>query len=84
MVVTRLHVYSSGNLTWRDVQHLVVWTSEYFPLQDNLDWQENSAGFRYSTRFGFGLMNAASYVQAAANWTSVPEKSTCYVSPSNG
>lgn len=31
----------SPNLTWRDVQHLIVWTSEYAPLSANPGWQEN-------------------------------------------
>jgi len=66
------------------VQHLIVWTSEYLPLRDNLDWHQNSAGYRYSTRFGFGLMNAASYVHAAVNWTTVPQKSICYIPQSHG
>ncbi|XP_063215967.1 neuroendocrine convertase 1-like [Bacillus rossius redtenbacheri] len=66
-------------LTWRDVQHLVVWTSEYAPLSDNDGWQRNAAGFWASTRFGYGLMNALALVTAAANWTSVPPKLECEV-----
>lgn len=31
----------SPNLTWRDVQHLIVWTSEYAPLSENPGWQIN-------------------------------------------
>nr|CAH0100756.1 unnamed protein product [Daphnia galeata] len=75
--IVALALEANPNLTWRDVQHLVTWTSEYRPLKDNIDWQENSAGFRVNPRFGFGLMNAAKYVQMAINWTSVPEKSIC-------
>lgn len=33
--------FFSPNLTWRDVQHLIVWTSEYAPLSDNPGWQIN-------------------------------------------
>ena len=75
---------ASAELSWRDVQHLVAWTSEYSPLKNNVDWQQNSAGFRYNLRFGFGLMNAANFVKAAANWTGVPEKFICTVASSNG
>lgn len=38
------HIYPaffSPNLTWRDVQHLIVWTSEFSPLSHNPGWQIN-------------------------------------------
>lgn len=68
----------SPNLTWRDVQHLIVWTSEIAPLIQNPGWQKNAAGFYFNTRFGFGLMNAFSLVKTAINWTLVPERRTCF------
>lgn len=75
-----LAVFSrSSNLTWRDVQHITAWTSEYYPLKDNLEWQENAFGLRYNPRFGFGLMNADRFVRTAANWTAVPGKSICSI-----
>lgn len=55
--------YFSPNTTWRDVQHLIVNSAEYNPLIDNEGWQKNAAGFWYHIGFGFGLMNADSYVQ---------------------
>ncbi|XP_076260552.1 neuroendocrine convertase 1-like [Rhynchophorus ferrugineus] len=67
------------SLTWRDVQHLIVWTSELAPVADNPGWQKNAAGLWFSTKFGFGLMNAFGLVSAAANWTNVPESRTCEV-----
>ncbi|XP_046655685.1 neuroendocrine convertase 1-like [Daphnia pulicaria] len=82
--IVALALEANSNLTWRDVQHLVPWTSEYGPLKDNIDWQENSAGFRVNPRFGFGLMNAAKYVRAAINWSTVPEKSICVTPSFNG
>lgn len=36
----------SPELTWRDMQHLVAWTSEYAPLADNHGWATNGAGFK--------------------------------------
>lgn len=71
--------FSSPNLTWRDMQHLVVWSSEYAPLSDNPGWQTNSIGLKINTRFGFGLMNAAALVEMAnpKTWQTVPEKSIC-------
>ncbi|XP_050500331.1 neuroendocrine convertase 1-like [Diabrotica virgifera virgifera] len=67
----------NGNLTWRDVQHLITWTSELAPLTHNPGWQQNSAGFWVSDRFGFGLMNAFGLIREAINWKTVPERKTC-------
>lgn len=53
------------------MQHLIVNSAEYYPLVDNEGWQQNAAGYWFNIRFGFGLMNADSYVSLAANWTNV-------------
>lgn len=50
---------------------MIVNTAEYHPLTDNEGWQQNAAGYWFNIRFGFGLMNADSYVTLAANWTNV-------------
>jgi len=34
----------SGNLTWRDMQHMVVRTSNPAPLLDNPGWSKNGVG----------------------------------------
>ncbi|XP_066261732.1 neuroendocrine convertase 1-like isoform X1 [Euwallacea similis] len=67
------------SLTWRDVQHLIVWTSELAPVADNPGWQKNAAGLWFSTKFGFGLMNAYGLVSTASNWTTVPEDKKCEI-----
>ena len=53
------------------MQHLIVKTAEYNPLIENEGWQQNAAGFWFNIRFGFGLMNADSYVILASKWTNV-------------
>ncbi|KAF5913564.1 hypothetical protein HPG69_017184, partial [Diceros bicornis minor] len=75
------HFPSSPNLTWRDMQHLVVWTSEYDPLANNPGWKKNGAGLMVNSRFGFGLLNAKALVDLAdpRTWSSVPEKKECVV-----
>lgn len=35
---------------------------------------KNGAGFYYNNRFGFGLMNANSFVNVASNWENVGEQ----------
>ncbi|XP_054715875.1 neuroendocrine convertase 1-like [Uloborus diversus] len=77
--VIALVLEANPELTWRDVQHLVAWNSEYIHLKNNKGWKRNAAGLMYNSRFGFGLINAESMVKAARNWTLVPEKTTCTV-----
>ncbi|KAG1681898.1 Neuroendocrine convertase 1 [Nymphon striatum] len=72
---------ANGNITWRDAQHLAVWTSSYEAVKDNIGWNRNAQGFLYNTRFGFGLMNVISIVKAAKSWVNVPEKHICEIEP---
>uniref|UniRef100_A0A8D0GDI5 Neuroendocrine convertase 1 n=1 Tax=Sphenodon punctatus TaxID=8508 RepID=A0A8D0GDI5_SPHPU len=76
-----LALEANPNLTWRDIQHLVVWTSEYDPLASNPGWKKNGAGLMVNSRFGFGLLNAKALVDLAdpKMWKGVPEKKTCIV-----
>ncbi|CAF1100081.1 unnamed protein product [Adineta ricciae] len=74
---------ANPKLTWRDVQHLVAWTSEYAPLSHNPGWTTNGAGFKVNSRFGFGLLNAAALTEAAKDWVTVPKKSFCEIQPVN-
>ncbi|XP_043794709.1 neuroendocrine convertase 1-like [Apis laboriosa] len=82
--ILALALQVNKNLTWRDVQHLIVWSSEYSPLRENPGWFRNSAGFWFNSRFGFGLMNAYSLVSASYNWTTVPDKIICKVDVAKG
>ncbi|KAL2716944.1 neuroendocrine convertase 1-like isoform X4 [Vespula squamosa] len=77
--ILALALQVNKNLTWRDIQHLIVWTSEYKSLDENPGWLKNAAGFWYNLHFGFGLMNAYALVNFARNWTNVPEKNICEV-----
>ncbi|XP_048877204.1 neuroendocrine convertase 1 isoform X1 [Brienomyrus brachyistius] len=76
-----LALEQNPNLTWRDLQHLVVWTSEFDPLANNPGWKKNGAGLMVNSRFGFGLLNAKALVDLAdpKSWKHVPEKKQCIV-----
>ncbi|MBN3298288.1 NEC1 convertase, partial [Amia calva] len=76
-----LALEANPDLTWRDLQHLVVWTSEYDPLANNPGWKKNGAGLMVNSRFGFGLLNAKALVDLADPkiWKHVPEKKQCIV-----
>ncbi|KAL5239580.1 hypothetical protein ACI65C_006990 [Semiaphis heraclei] len=75
--IIALALSAKPELTWRDVQHLIAWTSQVAPLSDNFGWNRNKAGFYYSVDFGFGLVNAYKLVQEAMKWENVPEMSSC-------
>ncbi|XP_064152444.1 neuroendocrine convertase 1-like [Anguilla rostrata] len=76
-----LALEQNPDLTWRDLQHLVVWTSEFDPLANNPGWKRNSAGLMVNSRFGFGLLNAKALVDLAdpKAWKHVPEKRLCVI-----
>uniref|UniRef100_A0A8B9LPE3 Neuroendocrine convertase 1 n=1 Tax=Astyanax mexicanus TaxID=7994 RepID=A0A8B9LPE3_ASTMX len=76
-----LALEQNPDLTWRDLQHIVVWTSEFDPLANNPGWKRNGAGLMVNSRFGFGLLNAKALVDLADPkvWKHVPEKKQCIV-----
>uniref|UniRef100_A0A8C1PWI2 Furin (paired basic amino acid cleaving enzyme) a n=1 Tax=Cyprinus carpio TaxID=7962 RepID=A0A8C1PWI2_CYPCA len=73
---TSLH---SKNLTWRDMQHLVVRTSNPAHLTTN-DWKINGVGRRVSHSYGYGLLDAGAIVALAKNWTNVGPQRKCVLS----
>ncbi|XP_019398642.1 PREDICTED: proprotein convertase subtilisin/kexin type 7 [Crocodylus porosus] len=66
-------------LTWRDVQHIIVFTATKYE-DHRAVWDTNQAGFSHSHQHGFGLLNAWRLVNAAKIWESVPYLAS-YVSP---
>lgn len=69
----------SPRLTWRDVQHIVVWTSNWEPLKHDQDWSLNGVGLHVNRKFGFGLLVAEKIVELAKPqaFKTVPEKTIC-------
>uniref|UniRef100_A0A1W7RA47 furin n=1 Tax=Hadrurus spadix TaxID=141984 RepID=A0A1W7RA47_9SCOR len=72
---------ANPNVTWRDVQHIVVHSCDVNRLEKNRGWKQNAAGFMYNCRFGFGLLNAEEMVKQALKWKNVPPKSICQSQP---
>ncbi|MBN3312594.1 PCSK7 convertase, partial [Atractosteus spatula] len=58
-------------LTWRDVQHIIVYTATKYE-DKRAGWKTNGAGLHHSHQHGFGLLNAWRLVNAAKVWESVP------------
>ncbi|MEO8609122.1 MAG: S8 family serine peptidase [Chloroflexota bacterium] len=82
--VIALMLQANPNLTWRDVQYILMKTARpnaFDPDPNHLDpaeWQTNGAGRKISYNYGFGIVDAQAAVAAAAdsNWTTLaPEKS---------
>ncbi|NXS05208.1 FURIN protein, partial [Oxylabes madagascariensis] len=68
----------SKNLTWRDMQHLVVQTSKPAHLNAN-DWVTNGVGRKVSHSYGYGLLDAGAMVNLAKNWTTVGPQRKCVI-----
>lgn len=76
--IIALALEANRNLSWRDVQHLIVHSSNSdVPRSD--DWMKNAAGIWVSNFFGFGLMDAAALVKYAASWRTVPKQMKCEI-----
>ena len=66
----------SPNLTWRDMQHLIVETAQMTSPVDE-GWMKNGAGKHFNHKFGFGRMDAAKMVERAKTWPNIPTQKTC-------
>uniref|UniRef100_A0A3Q1J9K3 P/Homo B domain-containing protein n=1 Tax=Anabas testudineus TaxID=64144 RepID=A0A3Q1J9K3_ANATE len=77
VVTLRAFLYRcSMNLTWRDMQHLAVRTSQPGRLSAG-DWKTNGVGRRVSHSYGYGLLDAGAMVALALNWTAVGPQHQC-------
>ncbi|KAM8804656.1 furin [Eudromia elegans] len=76
--IIALALEANKNLTWRDMQHLVVQTSKPAHLNAN-DWITNGVGRKVSHSYGYGLLDAGAMVTLAKNWTSVGPQRKCVI-----
>ena len=60
------------------MQHIVVQTAR-IPNTKERGWLQNGANWHVNPRFGFGVLDCGHMVEAAQNWTRVPEQHTCKV-----
>ncbi|GAB4530325.1 MAG: hypothetical protein Tsb0014_12930 [Pleurocapsa sp.] len=72
--VVALMLEANPNLTWRDVQHILVGTAKRND-PDHSDWIYNGAGFFVNHDYGFGAIDAEAAVEAAADWQPLPWQS---------
>ncbi|NXJ02119.1 FURIN protein, partial [Psophia crepitans] len=76
--IIALTLEANKNLTWRDMQHLVVQTSKPAHLNAN-DWVTNGVGRKVSHSYGYGLLDAGAMVSLAKNWTTVGPQRKCVI-----
>ncbi|XP_062998847.1 furin [Elgaria multicarinata webbii] len=76
--IIALALEANQNLTWRDMQHLVVRSSKPAHLNTN-DWATNGVGRKVSHSYGYGLLDAGAMVALARNWTSVGPQQKCSI-----
>eukprot|EP00095_Tigriopus_kingsejongensis_P012571 snap_masked-scaffold298_size217389-processed-gene-0.1 protein:Tk12571 transcript:snap_masked-scaffold298_size217389-processed-gene-0.1-mRNA-1 annotation:"endoprotease furin" len=75
--VCALALEANPNLTWRDMQHIVVITSNPAPLLRESGWRVNAVGRKYSHKFGYGLMDASAMVEVAKVWPGSGRQAIC-------
>ncbi|KAM6119639.1 LOW QUALITY PROTEIN: furin [Pterocles gutturalis] len=75
--IIALALEANKNLTWRDMQHLVVQTSKPAHLNAN-DWVTNGVGRKVSHSY-YGLLDAGAMVSLARNWTTVGPQRKCVI-----
>jgi len=73
--VIALALQARPDLSWRDIQHLVV-NSARKNDPDHFSWAPNGAGHLFSERYGFGAIDAGAMVAAAIDWDNVPDASS--------
>ena len=68
--VIALMLEANSNLSWRDVQHILVLTSRQNDASDS-SWGVNGANYDVSHKYGFGVIDASAAVSMAESWTPV-------------
>ncbi len=73
--VIALMLEANSNLTWRDVQHILVQTSRKID-SDHIGWFLTESGNWYNHAYGYGLVDATASVNRAKTWTSVGDETS--------
>ncbi|EAR17767.1 hypothetical protein WH7805_09564 [Synechococcus sp. WH 7805] len=71
--VIALMLEANPNLTWRDVQHVLVNSSDVVDASSN-GWFTNGAEHDFSHDYGFGRINAEAAVALAKTWNNVGDE----------
>ncbi|XP_041981078.1 furin-like protease 1 isoform X2 [Aricia agestis] len=77
--ICALALQANNDLTWRDMQHIVVRTARPERLSLGGEWRTNGVGRNVSHSFGYGLLDAAGMVRLARTWRTVPQQRICTI-----
>lgn len=66
-----LLLQSNPNLTWRDVQNILIDSADQVNPGDS-DWTLNGAGRHINHKYGFGRINVYRAIQLAKDWKNLP------------
>ena len=69
--VVALILDANPNLTWRDLQHVIVESADSTVDSSSSGWITNGAGHPFNHDYGFGRLDAEAAVLAAKNWINV-------------
>jgi subtilisin family serine protease len=69
--VAALILSANTNLTWRDVQQILLLSARHYDFADP-DLHTNGAGLRFSHNVGFGIPDSGFAVQMARAWSNRP------------
>ncbi len=69
--IIALMLEANPNLTWRDVQYVLLNTTEQND-PTHFSWVTNGAGYKNSEYYGFGRVDAERAVTTAALWNNIP------------
>ena len=70
--VIALMLEANSNLSWRDVMHILVNSSQQVDSSSS-GWQTNGAGHTFHHDYGHGMVDANAAVTLARSWTTVEE-----------
>ncbi len=73
--VIALMLEANPNLTWRDVQHILVHSAAPVDVSHS-NWQTNGAGHAYNHYYGFGRIDAGAAVALAETWAGVASETS--------
>ncbi|KAG8180866.1 hypothetical protein JTE90_016881 [Oedothorax gibbosus] len=76
--ICALALEANRQLSWRDMQHIVVRTARRANLHAK-DWGRNGVGRNVSHSFGYGLMDAGAMVRLAKRWNPAPVQKLCEI-----
>ena len=71
--VIALMLEANPDLTWRDVQHVLINSARKNDPAD-ADWTTNGAGHEINYEYGFGAVDAGAAVTLAESWNPVPHE----------